>query len=166
MFIHLTVHRAWKNRVVQEMRQLLDKYDATPESLDRIPYSAWSTELPLLDMTANEILRSHSHGILLRQNLGEAFEIDGHMIPRGACVAYPAFDAHQSTEFYDAPHEFGPGRIEEMMNEKNYSFIAWGRGTFCYFWSMHDGRLRYHSFFQDVILVRESTWRNLSTDRS
>ena len=55
---------------------MLDKYGATAETLDRIPFDAWETSFPSLDMMADEILRSQVRSVLLRQNIGEAFEVD------------------------------------------------------------------------------------------
>jgi cytochrome P450 len=127
--IHATVYPEWKERMLKEMRNFLEKYDVTPESLDRIPFHAWDTDLPLLDMTADEILRSHGYGVLLRQNVGEAIEINGYQIPKGGCVIYPMSDAHQNPKFYGpTPNDFEPGRIERMESEKSMNFVAWGRG--------------------------------------
>ncbi len=126
--IHLTVYREWRAKILQELHNLVEKYDAAPETLDRIPFHAWDTELPLLDMTANEILRSHGHGTLLRQSIGEAFDLDGCTIHKNACVVYPMSDAHQSPEYYRG-QEFSPGRIESMGDEKQLRFVAWGSGT-------------------------------------
>ena len=129
--IHLTVHPEWKAKILAEIREMLDKYDATPESLDRVPFGAWDTDLPLLNMTANEILRTHGNGVLLRQNIGEAFTIDGCTIAKNGLVAYPMADAHRSTGYYGpTPEVFNPGRIESMSDEKPVSFVAWGNGQF------------------------------------
>lgn len=129
----------WKAKILDEMRRLLDNYDATPESLDRIPFRAWDTDLPLLDMIANEILRSHGHGILLRQNIGEAFDLDGCTIPKNACVVYPMSDAHQNPEYYGPKaQQFGPGRIEGTSDTKQLRFVAWGSGKlFRRLWVLH-----------------------------
>ncbi|KAI0092365.1 cytochrome P450 [Irpex rosettiformis] len=127
--VHLTVYPEWRMKVLGEIRELLNKYNATPETLDRIPFRAWDTDLPLLDMTANEILRSHGHGVLLRQNIGEAFDIDGCMISKNACVVYPMHDVHHNPRLYGpTPQAFSPGRIESMGDEKQLNFVAWGSG--------------------------------------
>ena len=127
--VHLTVYPEWRAKVLREMQDMLDKYGATAETLDRIPFDAWETSFPSLDMMADEILRSQGRSVLLRQNIGDAFEVDGHTIPKGACVAYPTFDAHESPLFYGSNAQlFDPGCIERTSDDKQINFVGWGRG--------------------------------------
>ncbi|EJF57953.1 cytochrome P450 [Dichomitus squalens LYAD-421 SS1] len=113
-------------------------------SLASIPLSAWENDTPVLDSLIRETLRVAEPHVAMRQYLplshssekevraphayGKTLYLGGRAIPPGAYVMYPFSDVHLSSDVYQNPWRWDPGRAE-MGLKAPYSYVGMGAGT-------------------------------------
>lgn len=112
------------------MRDFLTAHGATLETTQQIPLDAWENALPSLQLCTHEIIRLLGDGALLRQNVGEAIEVEGCTIPTGMYLVYPMFDIHHDPKRYPDPFKFDPSRPQPPSDLKGgIDFVGWGAGA-------------------------------------
>ena len=134
--LHLSFHKEWKQKVVEEVNTIVETYTNTSSGplhkrLSAIPVSAWEEGMPTLDLVLRESLRLAMNGTVLRRNIFEDLSIMNKRLPKGDFLAYPLSDAHLNPDIYDTPDVFDPTRFlpgREVNKKQEYVYVAWGAG--------------------------------------
>ncbi|KAF8218507.1 cytochrome P450 [Tricholoma matsutake] len=135
--LFLSLHKEWKQKVLNEIRTIIDQHANTVSSdqlhkrLAIIPVSVWEEEMPTLDLVLRETLRLTMNGTMLRRNLIEEISVANKKIRQGAFVAYPVSDAHLNPAIYTDPTQFDPTRFmlgREEDKKQSHAYVGWGSG--------------------------------------
>ncbi|KEP54176.1 cytochrome P450 family 6 protein [Rhizoctonia solani 123E] len=136
IFIFLDQVPEWRDKVIDEIRALLNKYapiaegsDSTAERFSRIPAQVWENEMPVLETCIRETIRLIISGAALRRLTSGDTVIDGKKVPNGTFLAYLLGETHSDPNIYPNPSQFNPGRYtEEQDKSQTYGFLGWGVG--------------------------------------
>ncbi|KAG8720691.1 hypothetical protein FRC09_009125 [Ceratobasidium sp. 395] len=136
LFIFLDQEPEWRDKVVLELRVMLDKYApilddhvTTVERLLNVPPHAWENELPILDDCIRETIRRILSTAMLRRVVNGETEIAGKTIPDGTFLVYSAGEVHNDPSIYPDPATFNPGRYADGQDKsQTYGFLGWGVG--------------------------------------
>ncbi|KAJ1302512.1 hypothetical protein OPQ81_002831 [Rhizoctonia solani] len=136
IFIFLDQVPEWRDKVVEEIRKLLDKHapivespESTGERFSKIPPQAWENEMPILEACIRETIRLIVSGTALRRIISGDTVIDGKKIPDGTFLAYSLGETHLDPNIYPNPEQYDPGRYtEEQDKNQTYGFLGWGVG--------------------------------------
>ncbi|KAG8687929.1 hypothetical protein FRC11_006364 [Ceratobasidium sp. 423] len=136
IFIFLDQVPEWRDKVVDEIRALLDKHapasegaDSIAERFSRILPQVWENETPILEDCIRETIRLVVSGAALRRLISGDTVIDGKKIPNGTFLAFLLGETHIDPSIYPNPSQFNPGRFaEEQDKSQTYGFLGWGVG--------------------------------------
>ncbi|CCO32823.1 hypothetical protein BN14_06886 [Rhizoctonia solani AG-1 IB] len=136
IFIFLDQEPEWKDKVVQELRGLLNKYAPVSESygtvgerLSKIPPQGWENEMPVLEACLRETIRLIGTGALLRRVVNGDLEVGGRKIPNGSFLVHLSGETHTNPEIYPNPSKFDPGRYSAGQDKsQSHAFLGWGVG--------------------------------------
>ncbi|KAJ1301352.1 hypothetical protein OPQ81_003751 [Rhizoctonia solani] len=136
IFIFLDQEPVWKDKVIQELKTVLDRYAPVSESyesigerLSKIPPQGWENEMPVLEACLRETIRLIFSGALLRRVINGDLEVGGKKVPNGSFLVYPAGETHSNPEIYVNPSKFDPGRYAAGQDKSQlHAFLGWGVG--------------------------------------
>ncbi|KAF8688520.1 Cytochrome P450, partial [Rhizoctonia solani] len=136
IFIFLYQEPQWKQKVVEELQGLLNKYAPVSESygtvgerLSKIPPQGWENEMPILEACLRETIRLIASGALLRRVVNGDLELGGRKIPNGSFLVYSAGETHNNPEIYPNPTKFDPSRYSSGQDKSQaHAFLGWGVG--------------------------------------
>jgi len=139
IFLFLSFHKEWKQKVAQEVTSLIQTHTDPTSSeplhkrLSTISVSAWEKEMPNLDLVLRETVRLVVNITAVRRNLFQDLDIIAQQpVPKGHFVAYSLADAHLNPDIYTNPTEFDPTRFEPGRQEdkkQTYGYLGWGAGN-------------------------------------
>ncbi|CAE6465073.1 unnamed protein product [Rhizoctonia solani] len=136
IFIFLDQVPEWRDKVIDELRTLLNKYapiaeypDSTAERFSKIPPQVWEDEMPVLEACIRETIRLIVSGSALRRVVSGDTVIDGKKVPNGTFLVYPLGETHSDPNIYPNPSQYNPGRYtKEQDKSQTYGFLGWGVG--------------------------------------
>ncbi|CAE6440153.1 unnamed protein product [Rhizoctonia solani] len=136
IFIFLDQEPQWKDKVIQELRGLLNKYAPASESygtvgerLAKIPPQGWEHEMPILEACLRETIRLIASGALLRRVVNGDLEVGGRKISNGSFLVYLTGETHSDPEIYPNPSKFDPDRYSAGQDKsQSHAFLGWGAG--------------------------------------
>ncbi|KAH7338681.1 cytochrome P450 [Rhizoctonia solani] len=136
IFIFLDQVPEWRDKVVDEIRTLLNKHapldgssDSTGERFSKIPPQVWENEMPVLEACIRETIRLIISGAALRRLISGDTVIDGRNIPNGSFLVYQIGETHLDPSIYPNPSQYDPGRFaKEQDKNQAYGFLGWGVG--------------------------------------
>lgn len=151
ILLHLGLLPKWKSLILAEIRSACalhvpPAHASLPlhQQLDYLPFDAWESSFPLLDLCLKDSIRLHLQGAALRRNLmgrdvsfssggsgGGGGEKVEQVVPDGALVAYHLDEIHQDPEVYAEPTKFDPERyLPDRAEDKKVPFgwLGWGAG--------------------------------------
>jgi sterol 14-demethylase len=135
--LYLACNPEWRAKVKAEIDELIAKHTDTTSTeplhkrLSAIPVAAWEDEMPIVDVVIRETIRLTQNSTMLRRNVNEEMQIDGHKIAKGEFIAFSVYDSHMNPNFYDRPeifdpYRYAPGREEDK--KSTFAFVGWGAG--------------------------------------
>jgi cytochrome P450 len=104
MFYELAHHPWIAERIVGEQRELLREGKPNSEQL-------MSGELAELEMAFEETLRKYPPAWIGPRKAVEAFEFEGHTVPKMAYVNYCSWASHHLPDVFEEPDSFRPERF-------------------------------------------------------
>ncbi|KAG8716757.1 hypothetical protein FRC08_008847 [Ceratobasidium sp. 394] len=136
ILIFLDQEPEWRDKAVEELRGLLNKYAPTSkayssatERLSLVPPEALEDELPILEDCLRETIRLIFTATLLRRVIKGDLDLYGRTIPQGSFLAYQADETHGNPDIYPEPSRFNPGRYAEGQDKSQaHAFLGWGVG--------------------------------------
>ncbi|KAF8604864.1 cytochrome P450 [Ceratobasidium sp. AG-I] len=136
IFIFLDQEPEWRDKVINELRSLLETYAPASESygtlaerLSRIPPQAWENEMPVLETCLRETIRLILSGAALRRVTQGPVEISGKTIPNGTFLTYLVGETHTNPSIYPNPAKFDPGRYAAGQDKsQTHAYLGWGVG--------------------------------------
>lgn len=136
IFIFLDQEPEWRDKVVDELRTLLNKYAPSSEKyasmgerFSRIPPEAWENEMPILEDCLRETIRLIVSGAMLRRVTQGDLEVSGRKIPNGTFLTYLAGETHSDPNIYPNPTKYDPSRFTSGQDKsQTHGFLGWGVG--------------------------------------
>ncbi|OAA69136.1 cytochrome P450 6A1 [Cordyceps fumosorosea ARSEF 2679] len=139
LLCHLAENGDWYRKVQDEVDTFVAKNrksadESVLEILQRIPYSDWDTQLPVVGVCLRETLRLNLFGPMLRKNLSdEDLVIPGTnlVVPKKAFAFYTVDDVHLDEMIYPSPFQWEPARHLPGRDEGAdvpHAFLGWGSG--------------------------------------
>lgn len=140
ILVYLAHKPYWLEKVRQEIISLADRYASDKdaplkERLMDIPSDAWESEFPIMDACLKDSIRLQMSGTAFRKNIsGRDIPLNKtgtEVIPKDAFATYAAGDVHYSSDIYESPDEWDPGRyMAERAEDKKipYGWLGWGVG--------------------------------------
>ncbi|KAG9124092.1 hypothetical protein FRC07_012864 [Ceratobasidium sp. 392] len=136
IFIFLDQEPQWKAKVIDELRDLLDKYapvsrgyTSAAERFSDIPPEAWEGEMPVLEDCLRETIRLIGSGAALRRVIKGDVNLAGKTIPNGSFLVYLLGETHNNPDIYPEPAKYNPDRFVEGQDKSQYhAFLGWGVG--------------------------------------
>lgn len=124
----------WQDKVYAEIQALAKFHAKDPNAplakqLDSMPFEAWETGFPSVDLCFKEAIRMWVAIAMMRRNIsGNAIPIPGtnEVIPPGSFVIYNTTETHYSEELYPDPFEFKPERWLEGNVDANWKKQVYG----------------------------------------
>lgn len=139
IFLFLSFHKEWKQKVTQEVTSLIQKYTDPTSSeplhkrLSAIPVSAWEEEMPNFELVLRETIRLVVNITAVRRNIFKDVDVIAQQpVLKGHFVAYSLADVHLNPDIYTNPTEFDPTRFEPGRQEdkkRTYGYLGWGAGN-------------------------------------
>ncbi|KAF9522381.1 cytochrome P450 [Crepidotus variabilis] len=136
--LYLGTHPQWRERARKELDGLISRHTSTSPAgepfhrlLSSIPFDAWESELPIVDLIIRETIRLSFNVTVPRRNLGKDIVIQDTVVKKGDFLVYSLGDANLNPEIYRNPEEFDPGRFEEGREEDkkvHFGYLGWGAG--------------------------------------
>lgn len=129
----------WRTKVLEEVQTVAAKYSTNKDAplidqLSDIPFSAWETEFPLIDLCLKDSIRLQALGTAFRKNVTNKSIPIGtgdEVIDPGAIVTYHLGDVHLDPEIYPNPKQWDPSRYFPDRAEdkkKPFGYLGWGVG--------------------------------------
>lgn len=121
-FYLLSQHPAERDKLLAELRSVLNGRTPTVEDL---------TQLPYLEMVVKESMRLFPPAwILGRRGVGD-YELEGYHLPAGSFVMLSPWVMHHMAEYFVEPERFYPERFDPEIGEKhpNFSYFPFGAGS-------------------------------------
>ena len=120
-FLLLAQHPEAKNRLTEELTEVLNGKPPTPEDLPRLVYTR---------ALIRETMRLYSPLWMTGRQAITSLEIDGFVIPKGALVMTSQWAMHRHPRYFPCPDEFLPERWlgEEINSLPRYAYFPFGGG--------------------------------------
>ncbi|KAF8855280.1 cytochrome P450 [Acephala macrosclerotiorum] len=128
----------WRSKVLEEVKTVAAKYTTNPsapliDQLAEVPFGAWESEFPLIDLCLKDSIRIQALGTAFRMNVtSKAIPVgDGEVIDPGAIVTYHLGDVHLDPKIYPNPTQWDPSRyLPERAEDKKVplGWLGWGVG--------------------------------------
>ncbi|CZR62535.1 uncharacterized protein PAC_12432 [Phialocephala subalpina] len=128
----------WRQKVLEEVKTVAAKYSTNPsaplvDQLDEVPFEAWESEFPLIDLCLKDSIRLQALGTAFRKNIStKAIPVgDGEVIDPGAIATYHLGDVHLDPKIYPNPTQWDPSRyFPEKAEDKKVplGWLGWGVG--------------------------------------
>jgi cytochrome P450 len=115
----LSLHPAVRERLTDEVRDVLQGRPPVSSDLPDLPYTA---------AVFNEGLRLYPPAWLITRKALEDDEVQGFRIPRGALVILSPYVIHRQTADWPAPETFQPERFLGSADINRYAYIPFGAG--------------------------------------
>jgi cytochrome P450 len=129
----------WRSEVRKEVEAVAAKYTTNKDAplvdqLNDIPFQAWESEFPLIDLCLKDSIRLQALGTAFRKNISNKSIPTGtgdEVIDPGAIVVYHLGDVHLNPEIYPNPKQWDPSRYfpEKAEDKKRpMGYLGWGVG--------------------------------------
>lgn len=120
MWCLLSEHPTWRQRLEEELEQVLGKRTPTMEDLPH---------LPLLRAIFHETMRLYPVWALARTNLEEDI-IYGYQIPKGSLIALNVYALHRHPTHWEKPNEFNPERflLQSHCTSHPFAYLPFSTG--------------------------------------
>jgi cytochrome P450 len=118
-------HPDWQEKIYAEIKATAQAHSANKDAplvqqLDSLPFEAWESISPLIDLCVAESIRMHVAFPMTRQNIAPtALTIPGtnQVVPSGSFIVYNTGDAHFNEKLYPNHMKMDPNRFGEGHGE-------------------------------------------------
>lgn len=124
-FYLLAQHPDIKQRLVNEVNEVIGTDEMTFENLSRLTYTT---------MVIKEVMRLYPPVWGITRDAAEDTVIDGYLIKKGDSIAMSPYAVHRSERYWENPLKFDPDRFapEKAKNIHRYAWFPFGGGQrFC-----------------------------------
>ncbi|CUA72666.1 hypothetical protein RSOLAG22IIIB_04986 [Rhizoctonia solani] len=136
ILIFLDQEPEWRDKVIQEVQTLLNRYAPASQSYGSIserfsiiPLEAWENEMPVLEACLRETIRLVFATALLRRVVSGDVDIEGKKISNGSFLVYLAGETHSNPDIYPNPNKFDPSRYAAGQDKsQTHAYLGWGAG--------------------------------------
>lgn len=121
-FYLLSQHPAERDKLVAELRRVLN---------GRTPTVAALAELPYLEMVVKESMRLFPPAWMLGRRAVEDYDLEGYHLPAGSFVILSPWVIHHMAEYFAEPERFWPERFDLEKGEQYppFAYFPFGAGS-------------------------------------
>ena len=109
----LSLHREWIDKIVEEVRGLLEIDPTAPRLADRLRRATYEdiTAMKFTTAVVKETLRLYPSAQITTRHLEKPITLSGITLPKGAAMVIPIWWIHRSPHNWKDPDEFRPQRF-------------------------------------------------------